>query len=175
MKQVILTGIRKAGKTTFCQALAGRAAEEGYSICGILTLTERGKLLTARDLAEEMERELAAYNHHGNTGELKTRRWDFRPDTLKWGNQQMQKAPLSDLFILDEAGILEFKKGRGWTAGMVRMDQNRDRLSVTVVRPELTETALARWPSAELIEIDPSRREKDDLLLDHLIRMLQSI
>ncbi len=175
MKQVVLTGPREAGKTTFCLDLASRAEQEGYSVCGILTLTERGVRLTARDLDGQSERELAIYNHPGTTGNLKTRRWDFRPETLEWGNRQIQKASPSDLFILDEAGILEFKKNGGWTGGMERMDRSRDRLSVIVVRPELTDQALARWPSAELFEIDPSRREKSALLTEKLILLLQSL
>jgi hypothetical protein len=48
MKTVILTARRRAGKTTFCEELLGRASAAGLKSAGILTLTEENKSLTIK-------------------------------------------------------------------------------------------------------------------------------
>ena len=72
---------------------------------------------------------------------------------MEWGNRKICSPPPSDLFILDEAGILEFERGGGWIEGMKRLDARKDWVSVVVIRPELLDTALNRWAEAEVIHI----------------------
>ena len=103
---------------------------------------------------------------------MKTRRWVFYPETLEWGNLQIRNAPASDLFLLDEAGILEFSRDRGWIDGLKRMDAGTDRMTLAVVRPELLEIAQARWPDAKVLQIDPLCREREEELLEDLIGLL---
>ncbi len=176
MKQIILTGERAAGKTTFCRSLICLAEKEGLTLSGVLTITERENRLITRNLSTREEKELALYSPRNpkEIAEIQTPRWHFFRDCLEWGNRYMDEDPPSDLFILDEAGILEFLKNSGWMSGMRRLDQNKDLLQIAVVRPELLKTAESRWPGSEVFTISPEGRRKEKVLLQDLIGFLKT-
>lgn len=178
--QIILTGERVAGKTTFCEKLLEEALRTGMTRTGIITKTERDKKLSIRDLYTNDTKELAVINpdffkkgsRSSQKSPLKTGRWIFHKEALAWGNHRIKQSPPSDLFILDEAGILEFEREDGWTEGIRRIDCMIDRLALIVVRPELTAIALARWKDAILISLNPSHR---DNIQDQIRQILQAI
>jgi len=151
------------------------AGERAISLAGLLTETERGVSLTAVDLSSSEHRFLARIGNKNVPGSsedshssLRTDRWIFDPEAIEWGNLAILNAPYADLFILDEAGILEFDRGLGWMAGLLRIDRQEDCCSLAVVRPELVETALRRWPEADVLRI--SRPEsKQELALIHRV------
>ncbi|QEN09483.1 hypothetical protein EXM22_16390 [Oceanispirochaeta crateris] len=163
MKRFILTGDREAGKTTFCRSLYKKARTREMTVAGIITLTSRKDELRALDLFSSETRRLAEFNksfqvmtNQGNR-ELSTRQWIFDPSAITWGNSQIMKTPKCNLFILDEAGILEFEREQGWTAGLSRIDLQKDDCSIVVVRPELISQALERWIDSEVLMIDKDR------------------
>jgi nucleoside-triphosphatase THEP1 len=197
----ILSGERGAGKTSFCLSIIREARKQGMSVTGIVTLTERDKRLTARDLFTGAERTLAesdpaflqqeyprthgrAMKQSGMTSPRthgramkqsgmtspRTGRWIFNEETLIQGNAALKKPEPSDLFILDEAGILELERNQGWTEGIKRTDRMIDRTIIVVVRPELTEKALKRWPGALVLTISPENRPQEEKLIETILQ-----
>ena len=179
MKRIILTGERNRGKTSFCRLLAEEARNRGLDVTGILSLKEMaaGKVtaLWASDCREEEKRKLARFIPESERpapipgcSNSKTPSWLFYPETFLWGNTLIRQAPPSDLFILDEAGPLEFdlaspppQDNNAWTAGMERMDKGIDRIALAVVRPGLVNRAREFWPDALVLEApDYSDSEK---------------
>lgn len=78
-------------------------------------------------------------------------KWIFNSEVLAWGNQILAELPASELLILDELGPLEFVSQSGWTAGLACIDAKICHMACVVVRPELLDTALSRWPWAQVI------------------------
>lgn len=179
IKRIILTGEHASGKTSFCRILHDETLRAGLTSTGILTETERDKKLSIRDLYTDELRDLAVINpnffkdnpHGSQESPLKTSRWIFHKEALEWGNKHIKQSPAADIFILDEAGILEFERNGGWCEGIRRTDRMIDRLAVIVVRPELTAMALDRWEDAGLITINPAHREK---IQDQIRQILES-
>jgi hypothetical protein len=171
MKRIILTGERDRGKTSFCRLLAAEAISRGLDVTGILSLKEMEKnrvaALWASDCREEERRRLARFIPEAerafpNRADSKTPSWSFFPEAFLWGNALIAGAPPADLFILDEAGPLEFspespQSDSAWTAGMERMDRGVDRIALAVVRPALVDRARLQWPDA-LVFVAPCYR-----------------
>lgn len=174
MKRIILTGERDRGKTAFCRLLAAGALSRGLSVTGIISLKEmKGEKLSAlwaSDCREEEKRMLARFipederSPSADAGS-KTPSWSFFPEAFLWGNALMAGAPPADLFILDEAGPLEFssespspQSDNAWTAGMERMDRAVDRIALAVVRPELVDRARLLWQDAAVLNAPDCRK-----------------
>jgi nucleoside-triphosphatase THEP1 len=75
-----------------------------------------------------------------------TRQWLFSPTALAWGDDVLACATPCGLLVVDELGPLEFERGEGWLSGLVALDGRAYDLALAVIRPELLETALQRWP-----------------------------
>ncbi len=73
--------------------------------------------------------------------------------TLDWGNAILGRIRKCELFILDEAGPLEFEQGAGLMAGLDFVDTHRQIPCFVVVRPSLVETACKRWSWAVRLEL----------------------
>ena len=174
MKLFLLTGDKGSGKTTFCRQLREKAQTGGFSTAGILTLTKRDTRLTALDLFTGEEKILAVRNSKDSTSDRsqETVKWAFRQECLDWGNRQLKETPPADLFILDEAGILEFERGQGWQQGLIRADFRIDRIGLLVIRPSLLQKAQERWPEALILRVKSSEWEKSTALQADLIRLL---
>ncbi len=159
MGLIIVTGERGAGKTTCCARLIELARSAGKSIGGVLSpavVVEGEKMgIDVIDLRTSERRRLADRFNAQNRG-LNTQRWSFHADSVEWGNTVLRSATPCEVLIVDELGTLEFDRGEGWLAGLAALDAGDYRLGVVVIRPELLEVALLRWPHAQVIAIDPT-------------------
>jgi nucleoside-triphosphatase len=106
--------------------------------------------IEAVDLASSDHRQLAALRED-NAARVSTPRWAFDPEALAWANQVLAEADDSDLLVIDELGPLEFKRGKGLTAGLARLDAGDYRVAAVVVRSALLPQALQRWPDAIIV------------------------
>lgn len=156
MGLIIVTGERGAGKTTFCTRLIELARSAGKSIGGVLSpavVVDGDKLgIDVIDLCTNERRRLADRFNATNRGP-NTQRWSFHADSVAWGNAVLRAATPCDVLIVDELGTLEFDRGEGWQAGLRAIDSGNYRLGVVVIRPELLDVALLRWPHAHVIDI----------------------
>jgi hypothetical protein len=157
----IVTGERRAGKTTFCHYLVELARGAGWQVAGILSLpvfaNEQKITIEAQDLRTGQRRRLAIWRRieHAPAGPH-TSGWCFDPAVLTWGNRVLQAACPCDLLIIDELGPLEFERGEGWLAGLSIIDAGNYRWGLVVIRPELLTAGQKRWPTAEVVTIPPN-------------------
>jgi len=154
-KQLLITGALERGKTTLCGELARQARADGWDVKGVLSpaVLEEGRKVGI-DLVDlsSGERRPLAYRERPTDG-IHTKRWSFIKDATEWGNAILGASTPCDLLIIDELGPLELERGEGWLNGLKAMDSGGYRLALIVIRPPLLDTALKKWPDAEVIEI----------------------
>jgi nucleoside-triphosphatase len=152
----LVTGPRDAGKTRWCMELAGRVGAAGMNLRGLVSpaVMEDGEKV-GYDLLDlgSGERRRLAYRIGEAEGDLATEHWQMAAETLKWGNEILRGIKDCEIFILDEAGPLEFVKGVGLTAGLNLLDAKREFPCFLAIRPSLIEAACKRWPWAGILEL----------------------
>jgi nucleoside-triphosphatase len=162
----IITGPKGAGKSSYCAVLASRLQSKGRSPAGLLSpaVFEQGEKIRIDllDLVSRERRPLAIHRTTESEG-VPTGEWLFNAATLDWGNQILREISECEFLILDELGPLEFNQGLGLMEGMKLIDECRFQRAYVVIRPELLETALERWPLAEVIDVsaEPSPIRKN--------------
>lgn len=159
---LIVTGDRGAGKTTFCTRLIKLARSAGKSIGGVLSpavIVNGQKLaIDVIDLRSTERRRLAIHNPQADyPRELY---WRFDDAALTWGNDVLAHSTPCDVLIVDELGVLEFERDRGWVAGLDVLDMGEYKLGLVAIRPELLARAQQRWPLAHTVTIENADQAK---------------
>ncbi len=151
---IIVTGLRGAGKTSWCIKLASEAKDHGLNVQGLLSpgiFKDHQKIgIAVRNLVTGEEHQLAKLRDD-RFAELATPRWTFDLDIMFWANQVLEKVSGSDLLIIDELGPLEFLQGEGLTSGLALIDSGEFRVACVVVRSSLLPKAIQRWPNALVV------------------------
>lgn len=107
------------------------------------------------DLSSGQRTRLAQLRRSGeNDTQITTQRWAFDPAMMEKGSQILASSTPCELLVIDELGPLEFTRKMGWQTGLAAADSGDFRSALLVIRPNLLETALQRWPNAQYIEID---------------------
>jgi len=153
----LVTGPRGAGKTRWCMDLADHARRLGLNPHGLVSpsVMEGGQKVGIDLLAlGSGERRRLAYRKGDVGGDLWTSDWQIVADTLNWGNAILERIQSCDLFILDEAGPLEFEHGVGLVAGLGIVDAHKDFPCFVVIRPSLLSVAQQRWPWADVLDVN---------------------
>jgi len=153
---VLVTGIKGAGKTSWCMDLIEHARTFDLKICGLISpaVFESGQKvgIDLLDLSSGECRRLA-YRAGDADGDLRTTDWQMVAETLEWGNAILESINSCDLFILDELGPLEFERSIGLIAGLDIIDAHKNFPSIVVVRPSLLPLTGKRWPWAQVIDV----------------------
>ncbi len=164
----IITGPCQVGKTRFCSFLLQHAQSQGLQLAGVIcppVYAEQQKTgISIEDLKSHVRKTLAVKRTSETEG-LMTERWVFDEEALTWGNQLLAETDGCDLLLVDELGPLEFTRGQGWQNGLLAIDKGEYRIAVVVIRPALVETAVKRWPHAQMAEIPPNLADEDMHLL----------
>ena len=151
---ILVTGLKGAGKTTWCTQLSALANEKGLDVQGILSpgrYSDQRKIgIDVMDLKTGEQRPLANLREKDSEGIL-TPRWTFVSETLMWANQLLEKVKDSDLVIIDEIGPIELLRNEGFVAGLDLIDQERYRVACVAVRPSMLPKILQRWPKALVV------------------------
>ena len=158
---IILSGPRAAGKTTLIQKVFERLRNESVDIAGILSLPveDNGEkvAINGLDLRSGETRRLAVRNP-GLNGDLATRQWLFESQAMQWADSILEISTPCDLLVVDELGVLEFERSRGWLAGLEALDDGMYAVAIVVIRPELLDQALKRWQEATVIKLTTGTR-----------------
>lgn len=145
----LLTGGRGSSKTRWCCATREAALHAGFEVAGVLSppvYGAGGKIaIDVMDAKSGERRRLAVRPSAHQTGTAGLG-WRFDPEALAWGDDLLYRAPPCDLLFVDELGPLEFRGAGGFRHGFAAIEARRYHLAVVVIRPELLDAALARWP-----------------------------
>ena len=152
----LVTGPRGSGKTSWCMRLVEQARAFGLRPGGLVSpaIFENGQKtgIDLLDLATGESRRLA-YCRGNTIGDLWTSDWQLVAETLEWGNSVLERLKTCDLFILDEAGPLEFDHGVGFVKGLEIISSHKNIPSFITVRPSLLPVARLRWPWAQVLDV----------------------
>jgi nucleoside-triphosphatase THEP1 len=155
---ILLTGPSGAGKTKWCQRLAGEIRTAHRLLSGLVSpaVYDAGRkvAIDLLDLQTGRRRRLATHQGQGRSG-LPVGRWRFDPASIAWGNNRLGHFRPGEYLILDELGPLEFKHGRGLQAAMTLIDERSYALACAVVRPKLLSSARQRWPWGQVVTLKP--------------------
>jgi nucleoside-triphosphatase len=154
---LIITGERGVGKTTLCQEVIRIARQVSWQVKGLISpaVVENGKkiAISVENLSSGEQHRLAQ-PINGQAEGVHTESWQFYQVVLEWSNQVLVLSSPCDLLVVDELGPLELQRGEGWQAGLTILDRGTYRLALVVVRKELLDLALARFPSALVMKVD---------------------
>jgi iron complex transport system ATP-binding protein len=151
---LLVTGLKGAGKTTWCTKLADVAKGSGMVVKGILSpgiFRGKNKIGIGVQAIATGEMQQLAELRKGEIEGLATPRWRFIPGSMTWANVILKEAESCDLLIIDEIGPLELLQGKGLISGIERLDKMQYRAACVVIRPSLIPTALHRWPHAKVV------------------------
>jgi len=155
---ILLTGPSGAGKTAWCQRLAGEIRSARRPLRGLVSppVYDAGRkvAIDLLDLQTGRRRRLATHQGQGRSGHP-VGRWRFDLATLTWGNDRLGHFRPGEYLILDELGPLEFKHGGGLGAAMTLIDGRAYALACAVVRPKLLAAARRRWPWGQVVTLKP--------------------
>jgi nucleoside-triphosphatase THEP1 len=167
--------MREIGKTRFCANLVQYAREKGLRVEGVLCPPGfEGNQKTSIQLESLRSGEkvtLARVREEGKEG-LTTDHWIFDPTAMEWGNRLLGEVQTCDLLIVDELGPLEFERGQGWLNGFTALDQGDFKIAVVVIRSELLDQAIRRWPDAKTITIPVGLEPGEEIQLQMQILSL---
>jgi nucleoside-triphosphatase THEP1 len=160
---IIVSGPRGAGKTTVIKNRLEQLRVDQLDVAGILSLPVEVNgekvAIDGLDLRSGDIQQLAIRNS-GGSGQLTTRQWQFDPDAMQWADKILAVSTPCDVLVVDEFGVLEFERGRGWMAGLKTVDDGHYRAAIVVIRPELQVKAQERWENAAFIEITIDTRDE---------------
>ena len=147
----IITGSRSAGKTTLCKNIVNTCKKNGLQFGGVLSHAQIEGGIKTGIILEDLQS--SACRLLGTKVELpdhtlQVGTWKFNQDVLAWGNNCLELAAYKDVIIFDECGFLELIDNEGFVSGLDLFDNQKYRIGVIVVRPELLTLAHNRWPSA---------------------------
>ncbi|MBN1954960.1 MAG: hypothetical protein JW900_07900 [Anaerolineae bacterium] len=153
---VILSGERGVGKTTVCRKTIARARDAGLTCGGILTVRAESGARIAVDVRSGAERRLTT-----SAAGVRQGRYTFDPAVLAWGSRLLAQALPCDLFVVDEIGPLEIRRGEGWRNALDLLHGERFRLALAVVRPALvTDVQFLLPTSATVLKATPENRNQ---------------
>lgn len=154
---VLVSGPRGAGKTTWCSHLVHEARERGVGVAGVLSphaLDDDGARLAIDlvDISTGEQRRIAVRDDASapQAAGLPRPWWTFDEDALAWGEAVLGRVDDTEVLVVDELGVLEFRHGAGLVSGLRLVGEGRYRMACVVIRPELLDLARARWPWAEV-------------------------
>lgn len=175
---LLVTGPRASGKTTLCRRVINVARHASWQVAGVISpAIVKGGLkigIGVEDLSSGKRYLLARLpSENENSNPLQTPGWTFDPRCMMWGNSVLQKSVPSDLLVVDELGPLELEQEKGWLAGIQALESGRFHLGLAVVREELLNKLLWRWPRANVVTVN--NIYEIDSLVDKIIEKLLDI
>lgn len=167
----ILSGRKNTGKTQVCARIIERLKGKEIKITGVLSpgvYQNGGKSeIACVDVSTGQKSVLAEYSP-GWDPENPNREWLFNPEALAWGNDVIARSVPTSLLVIDEIGFLELEKNAGWTNALIALDTGKFKHALVVIRPNLLEIALVRYPNAQIIQINPPQSQ--DEIVEYLVK-----
>lgn len=143
---VLVSGDRRAGKTTLLLAAREAAQAASLSVGGMLSIArfegEEKIGIDVMNAASGQRRPLAVFTPEPG-GAIHTGHYMFDPAGMAAGLDYARDGQAADLFIVDELGPLELRRGEGWAPVLPLIRARQYGAALVVVRPELLDAARA--------------------------------
>jgi nucleoside-triphosphatase THEP1 len=156
----LLTGNIGCGKTTWLKDLLSSARSKGITVNGIITpaVFENGEktgidcMLLPDCRTIPFGKRFDLINGKDDTFDAKIQqRWIFNNSAMKEINAHLAHItadhPSEKLFMVDEIGSLECKKGQGFTEALRILEKGHYNDAIVVIRPTLLDAAQKRFTS----------------------------
>lgn len=154
----LVTGEIGVGKTTYVRQRVTMALQENRTVAGILSpgIYQSGERIAIWvNEPHSGDRYPLAELASATSSGIVTPRWAFDPAGVQRANQSLAEIVAVDLLVVDELGPLEWHRGEGFIAAFDLIEKTAIGEAIVVIRRSLLEVATARWPSANVIEINP--------------------
>jgi len=146
-KSFIITGPRRAGKSTLCWRLLGYFRKQAtMTIGGVITLQNHKKYFYL--ISEDVKIPFEANN---NEEFVKIGHYKIHKTNLKLAINSIQKSLRSDFLFIDEIGILELQE-KGYYP-VLETVISRDKSNILVVRESILDEFIALYPQLSEYEV----------------------
>lgn len=171
-KIIVITGEKGSGKTFLCEWCASEFQSRKFDVAGLISkknleVSQRSRI-EVRDIRSGESHVLAERLDEYDLSSM-TPRWKFDSKIMKWGNEKLKVAVPCDLLIIDELGLMEFNHQKGWTNSFPILVENRYRLAVVVIRPQLLSEAYRMLGQFKILEVDEKDRSASQKKLDEMV------
>jgi nucleoside-triphosphatase THEP1 len=163
----LLTGPFLSGKTSFCFKLFSELEKRGKDVRGIISQAdfEGGRKVRIWALGlPSLEKRLLAEKKGQGLAIPQLWPWVFKEDAIFWVNSQLKAAIPCQVLIVDELGPLEFQFQEGFQEAFAAIDSQKFHLALAVVRTELLNLSLKRWPQAKILKIEDAEKWSQEVL-----------
>ncbi len=171
-KLILITGQRQAGKSTLCERLVGELRAASVAVSGLITRRtgpHDQEVLELRS-GQTYPLTLPFAEVEGSA----TPHFRMDPAALARALDALRESFPTQVFILDEIGPLELKRGQGWAAALDWLATERYAAALVVIRPELLGDLVARLalPWYTVVNVTPDNR---DQVLARLVAMISAL
>ena len=153
---VVLYGSSQSGKTTYLEHLVEYYQSLGLEVRGILSpavFHEGQKVgIKVKDIHSGEERYLAAKRPVKIPRMGDKLGFVFDETTVNWGRSVLRHSVPTEVFIVDEIGLLELKKVRGWKEAIGQIMLQQYTLGIVVLRESLHDMVREQWPVTEWLK-----------------------
>lgn len=157
---ILITGQRQVGKSTLCERLVADLRAAAIPVSGLLTRRTGPHDQEVLELRSGLTYPLTlpfAVEENSATPHFR-----MDPAALARGLAALRASFPTPVFILDEIGPLELKRGQGWAAALEWLATERYAVALVVIRPELLGDLVARLaaPWYTVVNVTPENREQ---------------
>lgn len=159
-KLILITGKRQVGKSTLCEQLVSELRAASVAVSGLLTRRtgpHDQEVLELRS-GHVYPLTLPFAEEEGSA----TPHFRMDPAALARALDALRESFPTQVFILDEVGPLELKRGQGWAAALDWLATESYAAALVVIRPELLGDLVERlaMPWYTVVNVTPENREQ---------------
>ncbi|MBN1963285.1 MAG: hypothetical protein JW910_01475 [Anaerolineae bacterium] len=160
---ILISGGRRAGKTTLLLRLRAVAGQGGRRVGGFLSVARfEGGEKTGIDLMDAATGATMPLASMSGEGAIRTGHYTFNPAALDAGIQIAEAGRDADVLFVDELGPLELVRGEGWASVLPIVRAREYGIAFVAVRPELigqARAALTLPDDSPLVMVSEANRE----------------
>ncbi|MBN1878259.1 MAG: hypothetical protein JXA33_28830 [Anaerolineae bacterium] len=170
----LVTGEHQIGKTTLCLHLVDALRAAQVKVTGVITLRTGLHDLAVNDLVYGETYPLTL--PFSSEGGVRLPYFIMNPESLSRGARTLEQSFPTQVFVLDEIGPLELKRGEGWVQGLSLLQTSTYQVALVIIRPELLYDLITRLSISvyTVVYVSEANREVlPALLYDRIVTTLR--
>jgi nucleoside-triphosphatase THEP1 len=169
---ILLTGERKAGKSTLCLDIYRHLKSKGIKVTGLVTEQPAPHTLISTALPSG-KRYTLTLPFDSDRG-IPFSHFRLNPHAMEDSTQSLHASFPTEVFVLDELGPLELVQGGGWIDILTLLRTEQYTTALVVVRPTLLDEAVHQLPE-DIFTIVYLTKEKRDFLRERLLASIHAL